>query len=268
MATLVCFHAHPDDEAIATGGAMAKATRDGHNVVLVVATRGEQGEPVDGVLNEGELLGDRRTAETRRSAEILGTPRVEFLGYEDSGMIGEQSNDNPACFWQADVEQAAAKLAALLTEVGADVLTVYDEHGGYGHPDHIQVHRVGRRAAELAGVESVFWATMNRTRIQQQMAANPEMAAELDDEREDRIDSNEFGLPEDEITHAIDVSEFIGQKKSAMAAHASQIDDESFFMAMPPEIFAEAFGTEWFVAQGVTRQGDFGTDLFEYVTAT
>ena len=171
MATLVTFHAHPDDEAIGTGGVMAKAAADGHRVVLVVGTRGEQGEPVPGVLDEGEALWERRVVETHKSAEILGASRVEFLGYEDSGMIGEPTNDNPLCFWQADLDEAAERLAKILREESADVLTIYDHHGGYGHPDHIQVHRVGKRAAELAGIKHVFQGTMNRTRILAMMEA-------------------------------------------------------------------------------------------------
>jgi len=172
MATLVCFHAHPDDEAIATGGTMTLAAASGHRVVLVTATRGEKGEPEPGVLVEGEQLWERRVVETHQAAELMGLDRVEFLGYEDSGMIGEPSNDNPLCFWQADVEEASQRLAKLLIEVNADVLTIYDSHGGYGHPDHIQVHRVGRRAAEIAGVERVYQSTMNRDRILRQMKDN------------------------------------------------------------------------------------------------
>src|SRR5215217_516931 len=132
MATLVTFHAHPDDESIATGGVMAKAADAGHRVVLVVATRGEHGEVEEGFLGEGELLWKRRVQETHASAAILGVARVEFLGYVDSGMIGTPENDLPESFWQADVEDAAARLAAILTEEHADILTVYDENGGYG----------------------------------------------------------------------------------------------------------------------------------------
>ena len=152
MATLVCFHAHPDDESIATGGVMAKAADDGHTVVLVIATKGEEGEVPDGFLADGEQLGDRRVQETMASAKELGVAAVEFLGYRDSGMIGTATNDDPTCFWRADVEEAAHRLAVLLTEHEADVLTVYDSNGNYGHPDHIQVHRVGVRAAEIAAM--------------------------------------------------------------------------------------------------------------------
>src|SRR5262245_49934438 len=152
MATLVTFHAHPDDESIQTGGTMAKAKADGHRVVLVVATRGEVGEIQPNVLEEGEALADRRVQETHRGADLLGVGRVELLGYIDSGMMGEPTNDVEGTFWTADVDEAAGRLAAILEDEHADVLTVYDEIGGYGHPDHIQVHRVGHRAGEQAGV--------------------------------------------------------------------------------------------------------------------
>jgi LmbE family N-acetylglucosaminyl deacetylase len=248
---------------------MAKAAAAGHRVVLVTATRGEQGEPVPGVLGDGEPLWERRVTETFRSAEVLGTERVEFLGYEDSGMIGEPTNENPSCFWQADVEEAAERLAAILREVEADVLTIYDDHGNYGHPDHIQVHRVGRRAAEIASVDAVFEATMNRTRIEQMMA---ERAAELEaaiEENPDIEDPAAFGTPEDLITHAVDVAAFIDVKRRSMECHESQISEESFFMQMPLEVFTLAFGTEWFIASGVTRPADepFGDDLFAAVAA-
>jgi LmbE family N-acetylglucosaminyl deacetylase len=132
VATLVFFHAHPDDESMIAAGTMAAAADAGHRVVMVVATRGEQGEPKPGVLAPGEQLGRRREAETQRSAEILGVERVHFLGYVDSGMMGEPTNDDPASFWQADVDEAATALAALLAEEGADALTIYDEWGTYG----------------------------------------------------------------------------------------------------------------------------------------
>src|SRR4051812_8325373 len=162
MATLVAFHAHPDDESIAMGGVMAKASDEGHRVVLVVATRGEHGEVAEGFLEPDEELWQRRVEETRACAAILGVARVEFLGYVDSGMMGTPENDLPGSFWQADVEEAAARLAAILAEEQADILTAYDEKGNYGHPDHIQVYRVGVRAAELAGTPKVYLNTINR----------------------------------------------------------------------------------------------------------
>lgn len=246
--TLVFFHAHPDDEAIATAGTMLKASRDGHRVVLVVATNGELGLVAGEVLEKGEELGRLRRQEVNRAAEILGIHRVEFLGYHDSGMAGDPTNQDPQCFWQADVGQAAAQLGEILAQENPAVLTIYDPNGGYGHPDHIQVHRVGTAAAGDAGVERVYWATMNRDQIRRQMAAQGAAEALLDEERRERAREEDFGMPESDITHAVDVSDVLDVKREAMEAHASQITPESFFLAMDEDNFKVAFGTEWYVA--------------------
>ena len=244
--TLVTFHAHPDDESIATGGTMARAKAEGHRVVLVVATRGELGEHAPDALDPGETLTERRVAEQLAAAAVLGVDRVEFLGYRDSGMAGESTNNDEGAFARADVEEAAGRLAKVLREEGADVLTVYDNHGGYGHPDHVQVHRVGVRAAELAGTRRVYESTMNRdyirTLIEQRAGEMPDTpdapdAAQMDD----------FGSPESIITTTVDVRDFVDRKREAMAAHASQIPADSFFLAMPPDAFRQAFGAEWFI---------------------
>lgn len=245
MATLVTFHAHPDDECIATGGLMAQAAAAGHRVVLVVATRGERGEVADGFLAPGEELWQRRVTETEAAARILGVSRVEFLGYVDSGMVDTDTNDDPACFWQADVDEAAARLAAILAEENADVLTCYDVNGVYGHPDHIQVHRVGVRAAELAGTPHVYEATFDRDRFVAMMAGAPEGAPDPGD-----LDPNAFGSPAAAVTTRVDVSDFIDLKRKAMAAHASQIGEQSFFLAMPADAFRMAFGQEDFIRRG------------------
>lgn len=265
VASLVFFHAHPDDEAISTGGTMALSADQGHRVTLVVATRGELGEPVEGVLNDGETLGDRRETEVRQSAEILGIERVEFLGYHDSGMIGEASNDDPECFWQSDLDEAATRLASILSDVDADILIGYDPHGVYGHPDHVKVHLVGARAAELAGVDRVLWATANRTAIERAAEAGA-FGDELDGDA--RIDRSKFGMPEDELTHAIDVTAALDRKRASLIAHASQITEDSFFLAMSTDQFGLAFGTEWFVdasrhQASRVRHGDFATTLFD-----
>jgi LmbE family N-acetylglucosaminyl deacetylase len=238
MATMVTFHAHPDDECIACGGVMRKAYEDGHRVVLVVATRGEHGEIVPDVLDDGEELWERRVRETHAAAEILGATRVEFLGYTDSGMMGEPTNDLDGSFWTAPVEEAANRLAAILKDESADVLTIYDDNGTYGHPDHIQVHRVGMRAAEIAGTPRVYQQTANRDLLQSSEDA-PEITR----------DPN-FGKPQSQLTAAVDVTEFTDHKRRAMRAHASQIDEQSFFLAMPDDIFKVAFGTEWFIREG------------------
>ena len=261
MATLVCFHAHPDDESIGTAGLMARAAADGHRVVLVVATRGEHGEVAHGFLADGEQLGVRRISETYAAAEILGVDRVEFLGYVDSGMMGTPENEAPYSFWGTDVDSAAHRLAAILREEAADVLTVYDDHGLYGHPDHIQVHRVGVRAAEIAGTPHVYEGTMNRDAIAEMMEAARAAGDEVEvtggegEELDDPTEDPTFGSPAAIITHGVDVTDLTKVKRAAMRAHASQIDEESFFLSMPDEAFAAAFGTEWFIHRGAPSGG-------------
>ena len=252
MATLVSFHAHPDDESIATGGTLAKAAAHGHRTVLVFGTRGEHGEVADGFLDHDEALWERRVEETHRSAEVLGVQRVEFLGYHDSGMMGTAENELPDAFWRADLDEAAERLARILREESADILTIYDSDGGYGHPDHIQVHRVGLRAAELAGTPRVFESTMNRDHIRRALLAAVESGAMPSDDVPDvDTDFDTFGRPESLITTTVDVRGFLDQKRESMRAHASQIPDSSFFLAMPPEAFEQGFGFEWFIRHGV-----------------
>jgi LmbE family N-acetylglucosaminyl deacetylase len=255
MATLVTFHAHPDDECITCGGVMRMAHEAGHRVVLVVATRGELGEVQDGFLDDGEELWQRRVAETKAAADVLGADRLEFLGYTDSGMMGDATNDGEGTFWTASVEEAAEKLAAILREESADVLTVYDSHGGYGHPDHIQVHRVGMRAAELAGTKRVYQATINRDHV---LAGRKDFAEKAGIEMPEM--GADFGTPAAQITCAVDVVKFAEHKRKAMRAHASQISEQSFFLAMPDEAFGFAFGTEWFIRDGA-GPGITETDL-------
>jgi LmbE family N-acetylglucosaminyl deacetylase len=246
--TLVSFHAHPDDEAIPTGGALAKAADAGHRVVIVFATRGEHGEVAEGFLAEGEQLWERRVQECHRSAEVLGAARVEFLGFVDSGMMGTPENDEPDSFWQADVEEAARRLAAILEEEQADVLTIYDDHGTYGHPDHIQVHRVGVRAAELAGTPRVYEATANRDAILRGIEQARSEGAKIGEINPEEM--KDFGVREEQITTAVDVTDYVDRKRAAMAAHASQISESSFFLSLPREQFSRAFGTEWFIRRG------------------
>lgn len=253
MSTLVCLHAHPDDESIATGGTIARAVDEGHRVVLVVATDGRHGEtPAN--LADGETLVDRRRVETEKSAAVLGISEVRWLGYHDSGMTGWEQNDAPDAFVRADVDEAARRFADVLTEFDADVVTCYDWHGGYGHPDHIQVHRVGHRAVEMLAERGrsirLLESTMNRTRIMRLMNENREADVEAFDPDAPADDGNPFGSTEDEITMAVDVSAYVEQKRASMACHASQITDQSFFLQMPPEVFAQAFGIEWFIEPG------------------
>ncbi len=244
MATAVFFHAHPDDECVLTGGTMAKLAAGGHRVVLVTATRGDHGEVVPGVLADGEELRDRRTKELHASAEVLGVSRLEFLGYTDSGMIGTPTNDAEDSFWQADLDEAAGRLADILAEEAASVLVVYDEHGGYGHPDHIQVNRVGVAAGARAATPVVYEATIDRDRVIEMIRQIPS-----GDEVPD-IDPTSFGVPAALVTTRVEVADFTPAKRAAMACHRSQIPDDSFFMAMPDEVFRVAFGQEEFIRRG------------------
>jgi LmbE family N-acetylglucosaminyl deacetylase len=228
------------------------AAEAGHRVVLVTATAGECGEVADGLLAPGETLGERRQKELVEAAAILGVARVEILGYRDSGMIGTKENQDPSCFWQTPVDEAAARLARVLAEERPDVFTIYDEHGNYGHPDHIQVHRVGVRAAEMVAVERVYESTMNRDHFRRLMARAAELGFRDVGDLPDMEDiSDDIGLPEGELTTAIDVSSHLDVKRRAMAAHASQIAENSFFLSLPEAAFAAAFGTEWYRRRGV-----------------
>ena len=244
MATVTFFHAHPDDEAIATGGTMVSLAEQGHRVVLVTATRGELGEVAEGFLDPGETLAERRGVELAEAARVLGTARQLFLGYEDSGMEGEPSAERPGCFATADLDEASGRLAAILEEESADVLVVYDEHGGYGHPDHVQVHRVGMAAADRAGTPVVYMATMDRDF----MVELRRQAADSEFGPDDNLEGAEtMGEPSVRITTEVDVSPWLTVKRDAMRAHASQIGEESFFLSMPDDVFATVWGQEWFI---------------------
>lgn len=214
----MCFHAHPDDEVFTTGGVMRMAADAGHRVVVVTATDGALGEFPDGLLDEYETLAQRRSRELEASTDALGASRVVSLHYPDSGMVGTPENENPEAFCNVDVEKAAERLAEVLREENADVLTIYDPNGGYGHPDHIQVHHVGVRAAELAGTPFVYEASTNRDHMKMLMQANPEWTEEAQPP-----DIESFGLPADQLTTAVDVSSVISSKRAAMYAHATQV---------------------------------------------
>ncbi len=273
MSTIVFLHAHPDDESTSTAGTMARARAEGHRVVLVVATDGDHGEVPDD-LGPEETLVERRRAESARSAEVLGIHRVAWLGYRDSGMTGWEQNHHDGAFMRADVDEAAGRLADLLRDEAADVLVTYDWHGNYGHPDHIQVHRVGHRAAQLADTPLVFEATMNRDHIARMMAESGGIGSPGSEEFDPHgpaDDGNPFGMPEAEITHRVDIRPFIAQKLDSLRAHRSQVTDISFFLEMPEEVFAASMGLEWFIArtgpralaQHAEREGPMVDWLFE-----
>ncbi len=232
------FHAHPDDEALLTGGTMARLAQEGHRVVLVVATAGELG------LSARQTdLGAVRTREAHASARVLGCARVEFLGYRDSGLEGRRRHG----FARADVGEAAERLAELLHEERADLLTTYDPNGGYGHPDHVQVHRVGTLAAELAGTPRVWEATVDRTRLLRGLR----LARLI--RRFDLTPFEKTYTAHHEITHSVDVRQYAHVKRAAMAAHATQTTGGestrtlAALLKLPPPLFRLILGTEWYV---------------------
>jgi LmbE family N-acetylglucosaminyl deacetylase len=256
--TVVFFHAHPDDEALLTSGTMAKLAAQGHRVVLVVATAGEAG------LSSGELrsdgrLGDRRLAELRRSAAVLGVSRLEVLGYADSGLAGQPMPPAPPDllprFVDVEVGAAAARLAEILEAERASVLTSYDANGGYGHPDHLAVHHVAAAAARLAGTPVLLEATVPRDRLLT-VARSLNRAMP----RSRRIDLEPWAhayTSSTEITHCIDVRGQAGERRRSMRAHASQATADNgprtlgVFTRIPPPLFGWVFGREWYRQAGV-----------------
>jgi LmbE family N-acetylglucosaminyl deacetylase len=264
--TIVSFHAHPDDEALLVAGTLAKAAAHGHRVVLVTATAGEEGLAATRFGQADELAG-HRLAELHRSAQAIGASRVEVLGYGDSGLHGDaRPTGDVVPFVRADVGEAAARLAAILREERADVLTSYDPTGGYGHPDHVQVHRVGALAGELAGTPRVLEATVDRDlllrgiRLARRLRLLP-----------DEVDIASFEQaysPRSEITHRIDVRRFTSAKRAAMAAHASQATADSgdrtlaAFLRLPGPLYRLVLGREWFVERGRPGEAHPADDVF------
>ncbi len=234
------FHAHPDDEAIFTGGTIAALATQGHHVVVVVATGGEGGTPVDGTAS----LGRHRAAETRAACAHLGVARVEFLGYRDSGIAAPGEPLAVDSFALADVETAARRLAAILADERAGALVHDDEGGIYGHADHLAVHRIGRRAAELAGIATVYEATVDREYLHFVETHLVSLAALSLPE------PAPTGVPTVLLTTTIDVTAHLATKRAAMAAHASQIPPDSAVLGLDPATFAAVYGYEWYVRTG------------------
>lgn len=261
--TLVAFHAHPDDEALLTGGTLARVAAEGHRVVLVTATDGERGLAgrEDG---HGVQLAAVRVAELEEAAAALGVARLVRLGYGDSGLHPDPADT--AAFANADPEAAAARLADLLREEQADVLVVYDGNGGYGHPDHVQVHRVGSRAAVLAGTPVVLEATVPADLYRGVLRVLRAVGHALGSSAP--LGTDRVFSPRSAVTHRIRFPGQVSAKRAAMAAHGSQRRAEGqtrvldFFLRLPGPLFALVFGREWFAQQGVQRSGRMLDDVF------
>jgi LmbE family N-acetylglucosaminyl deacetylase len=250
VSTIVFLHAHPDDEASQTSGSMARAVDEGHRVVVVFATNGDHGEaPED--LAPGETVVHRRRREADASAAAIGLHRVAWLGYKDSGMTGWEQNTHEGAFVAAAVDEAAARLAAVLDEEDADVVVGYDWHGGYGHPDHIRVHHVLHRAAELAArPPRVLESTYNRDAMRRFAEAARTAGEETWDLDEPMDDGNPLGEPESAIHWRVDVGPWLERRRASLQAHSSQTTDVGMMLSMPPEVFATFFGHEHYIEPG------------------
>ncbi|MEU1408418.1 N-acetyl-1-D-myo-inositol-2-amino-2-deoxy-alpha-D-glucopyranoside deacetylase [Streptomyces sp. NPDC005728] len=269
---LLLVHAHPDDESINNGATMARYAAEGAHVTLVTCTLGERGEVIPPELRHltGAALGAHRRSELTAALRELGVTDFRLLGgagrYGDSGMMGIPDNEDPACFWQADPDEAARSLVAVILEIRPQVLVTYDDNGGYGHPDHIQAHRVAMRAVELAAeeghrVEKVYWNRVPRSvaeaafaRLQDDLPALPfaksatlaDVPGVVDDER---------------ITTAIDGSGHAFAKAAAMRAHVTQIEVAEPYFALSNELAQPLLTTEYYeVVRGRAEPGE--TDLF------
>ncbi len=256
--SILLVHAHPDDETINNGATMAKFVAEGAKVTLVTCTRGEEGEilvPHLAHLSSQNLdgLGLIREVELANAMSALGVTDHRFLGapdvkYRDSGMMGTPPNDRPDVFWQADVDTAAQYLIDIILEVKPDILITYDEFGGYGHPDHIQAHRVAMRAAELVKdrfeIRKIYWNTMPRSVVQAGIDA---MKAEGSDFfGAESADDLPFAKPDEIVTTHMDATDYVDKKMAAMAAHPTQIALDGPFFALSNQIGLAVWGHEYY----------------------
>ena len=274
------MHAHPDDESISTGATMAHYAAQGAQVTLVTCTLGEEGEiyvPELALLAaaEGDQLGGYRITELRAACAALGVDDVRFLGgagrYRDSGMMGLDTNNHPRAFWQADLDEAARYLVEVMRETRPQVMITYDPNGFYGHPDHIQAHRVAMRAAELAAPEGVapakiYWTAMPKSVLEAGLDAFADSVGNPF-EGVESADDFPFGTPDDEIAARVDATEMGEAKIAALRAHATQIPESSWLYALAGDFGNEFMGVEYYTLAAGERGPGAGprgweTDLF------
>jgi mycothiol conjugate amidase Mca len=257
--TLMAVHAHPDDEAIGTGGILARATAEGIRTVLVTCTGGEVGEIAPETNVPPEQLGAVRERELRAACEILGITHLEMLGYRDSGMAGTADNEHPDSFAQADLGVATRRLVSLVRKYRPDVIVTYDENGFYGHPDHINANRIAVGAYKAAGDPNhpaehgdELWAPSKLYYTAISNSALAEFGKRLreygiDPPRGDLEEAEPtWGTPDELVTTTVDVSAQVDQKRRALFAHATQMGPEVFFAKLPEPLFHDLFGRETF----------------------
>ncbi|MEU4245571.1 PIG-L family deacetylase [Actinoplanes sp. NPDC026619] len=248
--TLMAVHAHPDDEATSTGGVLARYAAEGVTTVVVTCTDGRCGDGPAGVKpgeagHDPEAVVATRRQELAASCAVLKVTHLETLGYHDSGMMGWPTNTAPGAFWTTPVADAAQRLADLIRRYRPDVIVTYDENGGYGHPDHIQTHRVTMAAVELAGRPAkVYWSTVPESWTRDVVALMREAGLGWDETEVSELPP--IGLPDDQITTWIDTTGVSDQKYDALAAHPSQ-GDGALFLSLGKERFAQLMGKEAFL---------------------
>jgi LmbE family N-acetylglucosaminyl deacetylase len=251
--TLMAVHAHPDDECSSTGGVLAKYAAEGVRTIVVTCTNGELGDGPGGIKpgdpgHDTEAVAATRRDELRTACELLGVSEVEMLGYHDSGMADWHYKDDERAFSAVPVDAAAERLAALMETYRPDVVTTYCIDDGYEHPDHLQTHHVTLAAVARTGIpRKVYLSCMRASDFEIVMSSMRDMGVDMS-ELEDADGSwrEKLAAVERRITTTVDVSAYVGQKREALAAHASQIS-ESFFAKLPEHVFAEAFGQESFI---------------------
>ena len=261
---LLCVHPHPDDESIACGGVLARAAAQGAATTVVTCTGGEAGENLAGIDLGDEGLATHRRRELADALTELGVAEHVWLGYRDSGMAGTPENDHVDAFAAADVEEAARRLATVLRRLRPHVVVSDDAQGSYGHPDHVQAHRVTVRATELAedsGIEldglppwSVAKRYVHALAVERLLRLHATLrdaglASPFGEERELDAEALPFGVPEEQITTRVDVRAHLAAKRAALRAHRSQISDDSFFLNLPDDLADEVFGVEEFVLE-------------------
>ncbi|SDN28712.1 N-acetyl-1-D-myo-inositol-2-amino-2-deoxy-alpha-D-glucopyranoside deacetylase [Actinacidiphila guanduensis] len=257
---LLLVHAHPDDETIGNGATMARYAAEGALVTLVTCTLGEEGEVIPPELahlaaDRDDTLGEHRIGELAAAMAELGVTDHRFLGgpgrYRDSGMMGVAQNDNPGCLWRADLDEAAGHLADVILEVRPQVLVTYDANGGYGHPDHIQAHRIAMRGYELAAgrghrVDRVFENCMPRSVVQAGFDALAAAGRSFPFEGIARVDDVPGVVDDEQVTVAVDGAAYAGHKTAAMRAHASQIAVDGPFFALSNDLGQPFFAVEYY----------------------
>ena len=273
--TLMAVHAHPDDESIGTGGVLARYADEGLRTVLVTCTGGEVGEIAAPALATPDTLGEVRRRELQQACEILRIGRLYLLGYRDSGMMGAPDNEHPASFHQAPLDEATARLVALVRRERPQVLVTYDEKGFYGHPDHIKAHQITAAAYEAAGDPArwpeagepwrpakLYYTAVARSRIKNLGRILREAGIEAPFE-DGEAREPDIGTPDELITTEIDVTAQVERKRRALMAHASQMGPEVFFARMPPALFDRIFCRESFqLARGQSGAAALESDLF------